>query len=191
MKQLSTDRCSLALPRKFYSLFSGNLFPKYFFIVFVLALMVSISSCQKDNLQDGSQGPNTIGASMNKSIHDAIPFKASYTTNAPTSNQINGTGVGTLVGKSTFSLQEDDSNFPLLVGTATITTANGDQIFSTHSGSVVGPDDNGVLLITNYNTITGGTGRFANASGNFVAHAIANINYPTGTVTFDGSITLR
>lgn len=172
MKQLSTNGHSLALPRQRRSLFSGNPFLKNFSILLVLALTIGITSCGKKK-------------------HEPIPFKASYVTDSPKPNLITGTGEGTIVGKSTFSLIEDDSNFPLLVGTATITAANGDQIFSTHTGSAVGPDDKGVLLITNYNTITGGTGRFKGASGSFVAHAIANVNYTTGTVTFDGSIILR
>ncbi|MGZ3837738.1 MAG: hypothetical protein ACXVMS_18420 [Flavisolibacter sp.] len=191
MKQLSTFSGRLALPGSLHSHFSGNCYSNCFFFMLLLALTVGSTSCQKENLQGGSQQSNVTGASLKQGIHDGIPFRASYTTNAPTPNQINGTGEGTVVGKSTFTLQEDDSNFPSLVGTATITAANGDQIFTTHSGSVIGPDDNGVLLITNYNTINGGTGRFANATGNFVAHAIANINFPTGSVTFEGNIRLR
>ena len=65
-----------------------------------------------------------------------------------------------------------------------------DQIFSTFSGSVEGPDDNGTLLVTNNHIIIGGTGRFVGATGSFTVHGIANNNVPTGTETLDGTITL-
>ncbi|MDQ6763591.1 MAG: hypothetical protein M3015_13305 [Bacteroidota bacterium] len=78
-------------------------------------------------------------------------------------------------------------SFPKVTGTTTF-TADGGQIFTTFSGSVVGPDENGDVLVTNNNTITGGSGRFVGATGRFTTHGISNINVSTGSLTNDGTI---
>ncbi len=158
----------------FSSISPLRLFSKYRLVLMLAVIAMIISSCEKDDHQ----------------CKKTVPFKADFTTKAPTPNIINGTGTGTVIGRSTFILQENDSNFPLLTGTATITSENGDEIFTTHTGSVVGPDSTGVLLITENNIITGGTGRFAGSTGSFIAHGIASINVPTGSATFDGNIIL-
>ncbi len=62
------------------------------------------------------------------------------------------------------------------------------KVFSRHNGFFICSDANGIMLITNNNVITGGTGRLAGEPGNFKAHAIASIYAPAGGVTFDGRI---
>jgi hypothetical protein len=37
-------------------------------------------------------------------------------------------------------------------------------------------------------TITGGTGRFENATGSFVGNTIADPSQPTGTISYTGAI---
>jgi hypothetical protein len=54
------------------------------------------------------------------------------------------------------------------VTTVTYTAANGDQLFTVQTGTTT-PPANGVITFTFTETVTGGTGRFADASGSFSA----------------------
>ena len=149
-----------------------------------------ISSCQKESLQSNSQKQDLLNSSQKQDLKkECVPFKAKFVTvdegqSDPTHEQYNGTGEGTHIGKSTFVSFVYFVNFPLITGTVTTSAANGDQIFSTFSGTVPDPDANGIVWITNEDIITGGTGRFAGATGSFIAHGNAN----AATLTFDGTI---
>jgi len=80
-----------------------------------------------------------------------------------------------------------------IAGTNTYVAANGDQLFTTISGtSTVTTTASEVTIV---DTITGGTGRFADASGTFTATGPAmtvSFNFPfvtsTGTNTVEGRI---
>ncbi len=109
------------------------------------------------------------------------PFRATiYATEVliPTDQEgifivrIDGAGSGALFGRLTFSATET-IDFVSNPGTATvtdgeftITAANGDQLFATYSGfGVPDPNNPGFFLGSAVATLTGGTGRFACASG--------------------------
>jgi ABC-type glycerol-3-phosphate transport system permease component len=187
MKQVLTTINSIV--RSFSSISSRRLSSKYRLVLILPVIAMIISSCQKENLLSSSPNQDLLSSSKQDIVKKAVPFKAIFETFAENNSPIiTGTGTGTHIGKSTFVATVNGDNFPLLTGTQTLTAANGDKIISSISGSVVGPDENGTLLITNNNIITGGTGRFAGATGSFIAHGIANINVPTGTVTFEGTI---
>lgn len=164
---------------------------KYRFMLLIAGFGMLISSCQKEELQSNSQKQDLLNSSQKNEVRKCVPFKAKFETSerdiSPTEAQITGTGTGTHIGKSTFVATVNAADFPLLTGTQTITAANGDLIYSTFSGSAAGPDENGTLLITNNNTITGGTGRFKDATGSFIANVIQTSS-PKGTVTFEGTI---
>ncbi|MDQ6761777.1 MAG: hypothetical protein M3015_04010 [Bacteroidota bacterium] len=79
--------------------------------------------------------------------------------------------------------------FPALVtSTATFTAASGDTIFATAEGYVELNFSNGDIHLTGTATITGGTGRFAGATGSLEADVHGNIFKPEGTVTYSGTI---
>jgi len=98
-----------------------------------------------------------------------VPFKGTFqgkdAVNPPTI-ATSGTGIGTHMG--VFSLTQETS-LTTLTGTAHWVAANGDSIDSTF---VALPDFStrslGYITFTEIHTITGGTGRFAGAQGNFV-----------------------
>jgi hypothetical protein len=70
-------------------------------------------------------------------------------------------------------------------GAFTIVAANGDQISGTFLGTAqVGP----VVSIVELATITGGTGRFAGASGSFTIRRLFFPSAGTTTGSFQGSI---
>jgi hypothetical protein len=95
-----------------------------------------------------------------------------------------GTGEATQLGR--FTLTSDftvDTTTGIGSGTAIWTAANGDKIFTTLAGQAVITFP--IATVTETHTITGGTGRFADASGSIVL--VRSLNIPT--LTSSGSIT--
>ena len=72
-------------------------------------------------------------------------------------------------------------------GTYEFTAANGDTLIATFTGqaSLVSP---GVLSVLNTATITGGTGRFADAIGSFTAERVFVMATGAITGSFEGTI---
>jgi hypothetical protein len=71
----------------------------------------------------------------------------------------------------------------------TFTTANGDLLYTTTSGyAVLKPDFSGVNFF-NTETVTGGTGRFANATGTATRNGSSNFSDGSGTWEIVGSLT--
>ena len=103
---------------------------------------------------------------------------------------LDGTGTATHLGRFTlsadFTVTRATGN---ATGTATWTAANGDQI----RVSVVGHGDIVVfptVTITETHTITGGTGRFADASGKITIERSADIVTGLSSGSLSGTINL-
>lgn len=111
----------------------------------------------------------TAGLAIPAAAQQQVPFKGTFqgkdAVNPPTITT-SGTGIGTHMG--VFSLTQETS-LTTLTGPAHWVAANGDGIDSTF---VASPDFStqslGYITVTEIHTITGGTGRFAGAQGNFV-----------------------
>ena len=75
----------------------------------------------------------------------------------------------------------------IATGTYEFTAANGDTLIATFTGqaSLVSP---GVLSVLDTATITGGTGRFADATGSFTAERIFVMATGEITGSFEGTI---
>lgn len=145
-------------------------FSRYRFVL-LLGVIAMLAGCQKPN----------------DHIKKTVPFKGKFTVSIG-KDGIHGTGEGSPIGRFTLFAQDNEENFPQITGTVTITAANGDQIFATHTG-LAEEIGNGMVKVDFDNTITGGTGRFAGATGSFEMHAIVNEVLGTGSATFDGTIT--
>jgi len=123
-----------------------------------------------------------------------VPFKGTFqgndTINPPTITTA-ATGVGTHFGQlSLINVLTFLTSGP--AGTGHWTAANGDRIDSTFVVSAT-PGD-GVLNVTEFHTITGGTGRFSGAQGNFTVYRTHILATPDGTThvtfgSFEGIIT--
>jgi hypothetical protein len=155
------------------------------YVLYVLLALVGISN---SNCHKGQDSMNNERSSYLQH-HDekiTVPFKGVFTLLL--GDVITGTGEGTVVGKFEIVAEDDDSNFPFITGIVTITAANGDKIFASHQGYA---EDlgNGILKLTLEQTVTGGTGRFATATGNFTIISIADTNNGTASATFSGTIT--
>ena len=99
-----------------------------------------------------------------------------------------GTGTATYLGRYTEHIVMT-INLPTLssTGTATFTAANGDTLTATVVGQATrtGPT---TLSIVEVYTITGGTGRFADATGNFTLHSTVEQTTGVSSGTFSGAI---
>lgn len=127
---------------------------------------------------------------------DLVPFKGSLEATATVtpleppvaSVVIDGSGIATQLGRYTL-------HFPHLVnqatrvgtGTYTFTAANGDTLTADVTGqaTLVAP---GVLSVAETATITGGTGRFAGATGSFVVERTFFVATGLTTGSFAGTI---
>jgi hypothetical protein len=67
--------------------------------------------------------------------------------------------------------------------------ANGDEIFTTSAGTSEPTSTPGVFHIMEVQTITGGTGRFANATGSFLVDRLTDLNTGLTSGSFHGAIT--
>ena len=100
-----------------------------------------------------------------------------------------GTGTATYLGRYTEHIVMT-INLPTLssTGTATFTAANGDTLTATVLGQATPTTTPGVLSIVEVYTITGGTGRFADATGTFTLHSTVNQATGLSSGTFSGAI---
>ena len=110
----------------------------------------------------------------------------------PTTLIVDGsaTGIASLMGQFSFTYQDTVN---LANGTATgsahLIAANGDSIYTTIAGSSEMTATPGVASITEINTITGGTGRFAGAQGSFTLVRLLNLATGLTSGSFRGTIT--
>lgn len=101
-----------------------------------------------------------------------------------------GTGSATQLGKFTMTF---DATVNLLtrvgIGSTEFVTANGDSIFTDFVGqsTVTGP--NQVSIVEIY-TITGGSGRFADATGSFILERVEDQITGISSGSFDGAIVM-
>jgi hypothetical protein len=130
-----------------------------------------------------------------------VPFKGSLQGHEidipqggppPTTLSVTGsaTGVATLIGEFSVSYE---LTVNLADGTATGSAhwiaANGDSIDTTIAGSSEPTATPGVVSITEINTITGGTGRFAGVQGSFTVERLVNLATGFTSGSFHGTIT--
>ena len=140
-----------------------------------------------------------MGSCQKNIKKETVPFKGGFKTietvvsidGNTEHNRITGIGQLTHFGNSSFVADIEfslvDFSAPI-TGVQTTVSANEDKIFSTFTGYASHPDAKGNIQAILSETITGGTGRFKNATGTFTVTANGNINVPQGKNTFDGTI---
>lgn len=126
-----------------------------------------------------------------------LPFKGSFEaveTHQPNLPIIlvtaNGSGEATQLGHFSISY-EVEVNVQTGAGTglsAQFVAANGDSLFAEGSGQATPTETPGILKIVETYTITGGTGRFAGASGTFTVERMANQATGETSGTVSGTI---
>jgi hypothetical protein len=131
----------------------------------------------------------------------AVPFRGTWQATEITvgfvfpilHNVATVSGNATQLGQYTaaFEVFVNVSNDPPTAATSTVefSAANSDKLFSEGTGTSTFGDAPGTYNIVEQHTITGGTGRFAGATGSFtVKRVIAASGVTSGT--FDGTIVL-
>ena len=154
-------------------------------------------SCKKDVILEKEANENPVLAAKVSKEQDR-PFKGSFTTTseilqpAPVlKTRITGTGNVSQLGKTSF-VALSTLNFTtqppfILGGTATFTAANGDEIYTSFTGTST-PAGEGMLNVVMTHTITGGTGRFLNATGSFTGNTTAFPGHSEGYIEHEGTI---
>jgi hypothetical protein len=134
-------------------------------------------------------------ASMRKEMPLKGSFKAVETSqpNLPIVHvTATGSGEATQLGRFTVSYQVD-VNVQTGAGTglsAQFVAANGDSLFADGSGQASPTGTPGTLNIVENYTITGGTGRYANASGTFTVERVASETTGETSGTLSGTIVI-
>ena len=129
----------------------------------------------------------TAGLASSAAADKAVPFKGSIQTaeildfsgfpTAVTSSAI-GTGNATHLGRFTATwVVTIDFTAPggAATGSGVYTAANGDSLFVDLVGHGLPTENPDVISIVDVQTITGGTGRFAGATGSFTREALSNL----------------
>ena len=154
-------------------------------------------SCQKDVLQD-EELSNNLAMAANSNQEKELPFKGTYITASEVlqpppflQTRITGAGNASHLGSSSF-VAVSTLNFTTpppfqLGGTATFTAANGDEIYTSFTGTAT-PNQDGTLNVSMLHIITGGTGRFQHASGSFSGYSVATPGHSEGSITHEGII---
>ena len=127
-----------------------------------------------------------------------LPLKGSlqavetYVANPPSmSVTAIGSGSASHLGQYKISY-EVEVNLETLagVGSAQLVAANGDVLYANLLGQATPTGTTDVFNVVEEFTITGGTGRFANASGSFTLDRVVNITTGVTSGTMNGTIIL-
>jgi hypothetical protein len=137
---------------------------------------------------------------MQAAASDQVPFKGSETGTFQLLGQcetdglvldVSGTGDATQLGNYSAHYREclDPATGAVTAGSFALTAANGDKVFGTYRGQVFPTGDPSVIRFEDPGVITGGTGRFAGASGTVTQSGVANLATGEYKGTLSGSVT--
>ena len=137
----------------------------------------------------GLAGPAAAG--------EPVPFKGSLEGDVTVSPltppfvqvDVDATGNATQLGEFALAIPHKVNRADrTAVGTYEFTAANGDMLFADFTGTATPTAIPGVLYIEETATITGGTGRFAGATGSFVCERLYDTIAGTTIGSFEGTI---
>jgi hypothetical protein len=163
----------------------------------VLALAAVISSgCSQPVSPSGPM--SGLGGEL---AADAVPFRGTlegtftFVPEAAPSTfaaaHLHASGVATQLGRFTLDAPHRVDLSTVVAtgqGTFEMTAANGDRLTGQLLGLGTPTDDPVVYSVEETYTVTGGTGRFADASGSFTARRIVNLATLVTTGTLEGTV---
>ena len=95
------------------------------------------------------------------------------------------------LGRTTATAEETatfTATGPVISNTTAYTAADGDQLFVAFSGSGTPPDANLVVSVSGTETVTGGTGRFAGATGSLTRTGAVSTASLSGRFEMSGTL---
>jgi hypothetical protein len=102
---------------------------------------------------------------------------------------VEGTGNATHLGKFALAIPHRVNRVTrTAIGSYHFTAANGDTLSADFTGQSMPTPTLGVIAIVETATITGGTGRFAGATGGFTSERLYDTLIGTTTGSFNGTI---
>ena len=105
---------------------------------------------------------------------------------------VEATGNATHLGKLTLDIPHVvDPTTRIAIGSYEFTAANGDKLYALFTGIATPTATPGVLYIEETATITGGTGRFAGATGSFTSERLYDTLAGTTIGSFEGTVSRR
>ena len=105
---------------------------------------------------------------------------------------VEATGKATHLGRFTLDIPHVvDPATRTAIGSYEFTAANGDKVYAQFTGIATPTATPGVLYIEETATITGGTGRFAGATGSFTGERLYDTIAGTTIGSFEGTISVR
>jgi hypothetical protein len=152
---------------------------------------------------DSLRGPSITTAGANAIspaiAGEVVPFKgrlegASTITFDPPPSPffsvlLEGTGHATLLGRFTVEAPHRvNSATGSAIGSFTFTASNGDRLTADFTGASTPTATPGVFAIVETANITGGTGRFAGATGSFIVERSVDLGTLLTTGSFEGMI---
>ena len=128
-----------------------------------------------------------------------IPFKGSLQSNESYSTifptlfvTATGSGEATLLGQITVHYQSEVNLSDLSQsGSVSFAGINGDSLLAIGVGQAIEDRTPGMLSVVEIYTITGGTGRFARASGSLTLRRRVSVTTGTSSGSFEGYIVLQ
>jgi hypothetical protein len=116
---------------------------------------------------------------------DPVTTTGVFSVTTTSSGHLSHLGKVTLTTHDT-TIFTSPTSYIVINGTGTFTADDGDQISLTYTGSAV--VSSGESMDTLNFVVTGGTGRFAHATGGGTVHAASDFATRTSTLTFEGTI---
>jgi hypothetical protein len=165
----------------------------------IVLLVLTVAACADDAITTVSHHPTGVGrAIVSSQAAPSVPLRGSCEIRAAapavvTPPFIRETDIGTCqlghLGRAAF-YGEQIINFVTRTQVAPVmifTAANGDELHAANVGSNT-PTGPGTIRFTGRTTIVGGTGRFANATGQLSVEGTADFASTEARMTFDGWI---
>jgi len=158
----------------------------------LLALAIGLLPLLSCSNNDDDDQPSTRAIPLSGTFETVSVMQGPPQGTPPVQRQrVTGTGQVSHLGRSTFEVAASITIAPpppfANVGTSTMVAENGDQLYSTYTGTVT-PQPDGSRLVVVRHTITGGTGRFQNASGFYDGRSLAITSAPTNVLTIEGEL---
>jgi hypothetical protein len=104
----------------------------------------------------------------------------------PVTEVITGAGLATHLGRYSLSASHCPTPTQSKFGQMTLTAANGDQIWGTYTNDL--SFEGGTVVVTGLYIVTGGTGRFRQASGRLQQHHVVRLDNLQVHFSFSGRL---